>query len=292
MEEGSLRVDANVSARPFGTAALGTKTEIKNMNSFSGVERALAAEFARQCSVLDRGERVNQQTMLWDASRDEVRPARSKEESHDYRYFPDPDLPPLRLARDWIDAQRRLLPELPAARRARFQEALGLPRYDAEVLTSSPALAGYFEAVVAAHGDAKASANWVTGEVLASLRETAAGIRDFPVDPTRVGRLLGMIRDGRVSHSAAKKVFAAMIPSADPPDVVAAREGLLQVGDDDQLLRWVDAVFAENANEAGRLAAGEVKLVGVLVGLAMKKSGGRADPRKLNQLIRERAGLR
>ena len=292
MEEGSLRVDANISARPRGSAALGTKTEIKNMNSFSGVERALAAEFARQCALLERGERVTQQTMLWDATRDEVRPARSKEESHDYRYFPDPDLPPLRLTSDWIAGRRTELPELPAARRSRFQSAYAIPAYDAGVLTSSRALADYFEAVVSAHGDAKAAANWIMGEVLARLRDTTTDIAHFPVTPARVGQLLDMVKSGVVSHSAAKKVFAAMIATGDPPDVVAAREGLAQVGDDDQLQRWVDDVFTENATEAGRLAAGEAKLVGVLVGLVMKKSGGRADPRKVNQLVRSRAGVR
>jgi aspartyl-tRNA(Asn)/glutamyl-tRNA(Gln) amidotransferase subunit B len=290
MEEGSLRVDANVSARPSGAAALGTKTEIKNMNSFSGVERALAAEFARQCTMLDRGEVVTQQTMLWDASRDEVRPARSKEESHDYRYFPDPDLPPLRLAREWIESERRRLPELPAARQARFREAYALPRSDADVLTSSRALADYFESVAAAHGDPKAAANWVMGEVLAAVRDRSAHIARFPIEPARVGRLLDLVRDGTLSHSAAKKVFAAMLTSGDSPDVIAAREGLSQVGDDELLRRWVDEVFTENAREAERLAAGEAKLVGVLVGLVMKKSGGRADPRKVNQLVRGRAG--
>jgi aspartyl-tRNA(Asn)/glutamyl-tRNA(Gln) amidotransferase subunit B len=291
MEEGRLRGEAQIGARRRGSTALGTKTEIKNMNSFSGVERALAAEFARQCALLERGESVRQQTMLWDAGREEVRPARSKEESHDYRYFPDPDLPPLRLTADWIAARRTELPELPAARRARFIAAYGIPEYDAGVLTASRELADYFEGVASAHGDAKAAANWIMGEVLARLRDTSTDIGDFPVPPARVAQLLDMIRGGAVSHSAAKKVFAAMIASGDPPDAVAAREGLAQIGDDDQLQRWVDDVFTENANEATRLAAGEAKLVGVLVGLVMKKSGGRADPRKVNQLVRSRAGV-
>jgi aspartyl-tRNA(Asn)/glutamyl-tRNA(Gln) amidotransferase subunit B len=262
-----------VSARLRGAPALGTKTEIKNMNSFSGVERALAAEFSRQCDTLERGGRVVQQTMLWDAARAQVRPARSKEESHDYRYFPDPDLPPLRLSHEWIEEQRSVLPELPAARRARFREAYGIPAYDAEVLTSRRQLADYFEAVVAGHGDAKAAANWIMGEVLATLKDAGTSIDGFPVQPGDVAVLLGMVRDGKVSHSAAKKIFATMVRTGDSAGTIAAREGLTQVGDDDQLLRWIDEVFAENAEEARRLAAGEGKLIGVLVGLVMKKSG-------------------
>ena len=171
MEEGSLRVDANVSARPRGATALGTKTEIKNMNSFSGVERALEAEFARQCALLDRGEPVTQQTMLWDPARGEVRPARAKEGSHDYRYFPEPDLPPLRLDAAWIASVRDQLPELPRERRARLREQFSLSAYDAEVLTASRHLADYFEQAARTHGDAKVAANWVMGEVLAALND-------------------------------------------------------------------------------------------------------------------------
>ncbi len=193
MEEGSLRVDANVSARPLGSADFGTKTEIKNMNSFSGVERALEAEFARQCGLLGRSEVVEQQTMLWDATRNEVRPARSKEGSHDYRYFPEPDLPPLRLAPAWIDAQRARLPELPGAKRERFRREFSLSAYDAEVLTSNPRLADYFETTARAHGDAKAAANWTMGEVLATLHNTLTPIERFPISPAALADLLAMM---------------------------------------------------------------------------------------------------
>ncbi len=288
MEEGSLRVDANVSARPLGSDALGTKTEIKNMNSFSGVERALEAEFARQCALLDRRQAVEQQTMLWDATRNEVRPARSKEASHDYRYFPEPDLPPLRLAPAWIDAQRARLPELPGAKRERFRREFALSAYDADVLTSNPRLADYFETVARAHGDAKAAANWTMGEVLATLHNQLAPIERFPISPGALAELLGMIADGTVSHSAAKKVFAVMASSGEAPRAVAQREGLLQVGDDSQLAAWINEVFGENGDEAGRFVAGETKLLGVLVGLVMKKSKGRADPRRVNQLLAAR----
>ncbi|HSA56701.1 MAG TPA: Asp-tRNA(Asn)/Glu-tRNA(Gln) amidotransferase subunit GatB, partial [Gemmatimonadaceae bacterium] len=289
MEEGSLRVDANVSARPHGAAALGTKTEIKNMNSFSGVERALEAEFARQCALLDRGDTVRQQTMLWDAARGEVRPARTKEESHDYRYFPEPDLPRLQLDPGWIASVRQALPELPRDRRARFREQFVLSAYDADVLTADRRLADYFEAVARSHGDAKVAANWVMGEVLAVLHDARLTIARLPVTPPGLAALLDLTRAGTVSHSAAKRIFSLMVTSGESAAVIAEREGLLQVGDDAQLAAWIDAVFAEHPDEARRFLAGERKLLGVLVGLVMKASGGRADPRRVNQLLSARA---
>ncbi len=225
MEEGSLRVDANVSIRSHGSATLGTKTEIKNMNSFAGVERAIAVEFERQCALLEAGERVVQQTLLWDADRHEVRPARSKEGSHDYRYFPDPDLPPLLLAEHWIEAQRRALPELPAARRTRLQAAYALSPYDAGVLTATRALADFYEAVAQAHGDGKAAANWVMGEVLASLNNAGIPIAALRVAPADLAALLGLVREGAVSNSAAKKVFAIMVRDGGAPRALAEREG-------------------------------------------------------------------
>ena len=288
MEEGSLRVDANVSARPRGATALGTRTEIKNMNSFSGVERALEAEFARQCALLDRGGTTVQQTMLWDAGRGEVRPARAKEGSHDYRYFPEPDLLPLRLDPAWISSVLERLPELPRARRTRFREQFALSVYDAEVLTASRQLADYFEGVARAHGDAKVAANWVMGEVLAALNESRLPIERFPVTPSALAALLDLTRAGTVSHSAAKRIFAGMAATGEPPAAIAEREGLLQVGDDAQLVEWIDAVLADHPGEARRFLGGEKKLLGVLVGLVMKRSGGRADPRKVNQLLSAR----
>ncbi|MEO6445132.1 MAG: Asp-tRNA(Asn)/Glu-tRNA(Gln) amidotransferase subunit GatB [Gemmatimonadaceae bacterium] len=285
MEEGSLRVDANVSARVAGTTTLGVKTEIKNMNSFSGVQRAIEAEFARQCAVLVAGGTITQQTMLWDAGRNEVRPARSKEGSHDYRYFPEPDLPSLVLARARIEQQRAALPELPAARRVRMQHAYGLSPYDAGVLTASRTVADFFEGVATRHGDGKAAANWIMGEVMAHLNDAGLAVQELRVTPDALAQLLDLVRDGTVSHSAAKKVFALMTESADAPDVVAERAGLLQVRDEGALAGWVEEVWNAHPDETRRLAAGEKKLLGVLVGLVMKKSGGRADPRKVNQLL-------
>ena len=290
MEEGSLRVDANVSARPRGETKLGTKTEVKNMNSFSGVERALDAEFARQVNVLERGGRVEQQTMLWDGARGVVRPARSKEGSHDYRYFPEPDLPPLVLSKEWIDEQRRSLPELPAARRARFSREYSLSPREIDVLTSSVTLADYYEQTARAHGEPKTAANWVMGEVLAAVNEAGISLREFPVRPSDLAQLLSLIHDGKVSHTAAKRIFSEMRRSGEPPAQIAEREGLLQEGSDDAIAVWVDEVIAEHPEESRRFLAGERKLLGVLVGAVMKKSKGRADPRRVNQLLSSRAG--
>ena len=286
MEEGSLRVDANVSARRRGDAKLGTKTEVKNMNSFSAVERAIEAEFVRQCALLDRDVKVVQQTMLWDGST--VRPARSKEGSHDYRYFPEPDLPPLILAVEWIEQVRKALPELPAARRARFVTDYKLSEYDVEVLTAGPALADYYESVARAHGEPKAAANWVMGEVMATLKTSGEDVAQFRVRPADLAQLLNLVRDGIVSHTAAKQIFARMVATGDPPAQIAEREGLIKIDDDAQLAAWLDEVIAENPAEAERLRNGEKKLQGVLIGAVMKKSKGRADPRKLNQLLTAR----
>jgi aspartyl-tRNA(Asn)/glutamyl-tRNA(Gln) amidotransferase subunit B len=290
MEEGSLRVDANVSARKRGETRLGQKTEVKNMNSFSGVERALEVEFARQCALLDAGGRVEQQTMLWDAATGQVRPARAKEESHDYRYFPEPDLPPLVIAQTRIGRAKEHLPELPAQRRERFAGEYHLGAYDVDVLTSSPALADYYEGVARQHGDAKTAANWVMGEVLAALKSSGRDIAHFAVRPADLATLLNMVRDGVVTHTAAKQIFAAMARSGDPPADIAKTQGLLRVSDDEPLRRWLDEVIAENPREAERFAAGEKKLQGVLIGAAMKKSKGSADPKRLAQLLAERFG--
>ena len=291
MEEGSLRVDANISARPIGASALGTKTELKNLNSFSAVERALDAEFMRQCALLDAGERVVQQTMLWDANTSMVRPARTKEESHDYRYFPDPDLPPLVLELKRVDAIRKDLPELPAARRQRYRESFGLREYDAEVLTATKSLGDYFEEVTRTHREPKAAANWVMGEVRAALNASKRDIRVFPVRPSDLGELLNLVADNTVSGTAAKRIFAMMAETGETAPQIAEREGLIQVRDDASLRDWIEQVIAEHEPEATRCARGERKLLGVLVGFVMKKSKGRADPRRVNQLLAERLGV-
>ena len=288
MEEGSLRVDANVSARPIGQTTLGTKCEVKNMNSFSGVEKALAAEYRRQCGVLAAGGTVQQQTLLWDGHKNEIRPARSKEGSSDYRYFPEPDLPPLVITDADLARVRETLPELPVARRARYA-AMKLSDYDVQELTADPATGPFFESVLALHADAKAVANWVNGEVRASLNESGTAWDAVPLAPARLAALLDLVRDGVVSSSAAKKIFAQLLISSDMPRTIAEREGLIQVRDDNALSGWVDEVLAEHPAEAARFAAGEKKLQGLLVGLVMKKSQGRADPKLVNQLLSTRA---
>ena len=290
MEEGNLRVDANISIRRRGETDLGTRTELKNLNSFSGVERALRAEFERQCDIVDRGGTVVQQTMLWDAVRGEVRPARTKEGGRDYRYFPDPDLLPLLLDKAWIAEIAEDLPELPTARRERFASEYGLGEAQITDLTATPERADYFEAVAREHGDARAAANWVLGEVLAVLNERGIRLPHLRVRPPDLARLLDLVRDGIVGHSTAKRIFARMVETGDRPEQIAEREGLIQVDDEAALERWIDEVLAEHPEEAARFAAGERKLQGVLVGLVMRKSNGRADPKRVNQLLASRIG--
>jgi aspartyl-tRNA(Asn)/glutamyl-tRNA(Gln) amidotransferase subunit B len=290
MEEGSLRVDANISVRPPGQVKLGTKTEVKNMNSFSGVERALLSEYDRQCALLDAGGKVEQQTLLWDGVRGEVRPSRTKEGSHDYRYFPEPDLRPLMLDQKWIDHTRKELPELPDARKKRFVEEFAIASSEVEQLTVVPSLGEYFEAVARASGDGKTAANWVMGEVQAQIRASGQDISQFRVRPQDLAQLLNLVRDGTVSHTAAKQVFARMVETGKPAPQIAADEGLLQVGDESAIQTWVDEVLIEHPEEARRFLAGEKKLQGVLVGFVMKKSKGRADPKRVNQLLSTRGG--
>ena len=290
MEEGSLRVDANISVRPPGQTKLGTKTEVKNMNSFSAVERALDSEFARQSALLDAGGSVEQQTLLWDGAKETVRPSRTKEGSHDYRYFPEPDLRPLMLDSKWIDDARKGLPELPAARKARLTTEYGLPPVEVEQLTTDPALAEYFEEVARASADGKAAYNWVMGEVQVALRNSGEEISRFRVRPADLAQLIKLVHDGTISHTAAKRVFAQMVETGKPAAQIAADEGLVRVGDESAIATWVDEVLNEHPDEAARYLAGEKKLQGVLVGLVMKKSKGRADPKLVNQLLSSRGG--
>lgn len=304
MEEGSLRVDVNISARLRGATELGTRTEVKNLNTISGVERCIEIEFERQCTVLSSGGSIVQQTMLWDGHKEEIRPARSKEASHDYRYFPEPDLPPLKLAADWIAMQRSQLPELPQARRARFQTQYGIPATDIEVLTATMAMATRFETIAATSGDARRAANWVLGPLQASANASGIAMEAHPVSAENLGALIRLEVDGKLSNTAARQVFAIMESQAmsrissgpealempmegttEAPLTIAEREGLLKVSDDSALQGWIDEVIAEFPEEARRFLAGEQKLQGVLVGHVMRKSKGSADPKRLNQLL-------
>ena len=290
MEEGSLRVDANVSARLRGETKLGTKTEVKNMNSFSGVERALVAEYRRQCEVLAAGGRVHQQTMLWDGVRGEVRPARAKEGSHDYRYFPEPDLAPLVLAPAWIDGVRKSLPELPHAKRQRIAKEYKIGGAELRFITGGPRTAEYFETVARAHGDAKTAANWMMGPVQEALNSGGIDIVEFSrrVRPLDLAKLLDLVRGGTLSNTAGRSVFAAMVATGDPPERIAEAHGLTQVNDDAAVDGWITEALAEHPAEAERYLGGERRLQGVFVGYVMKKSKGRADPKRVNQLLAAR----
>ena len=284
MELGSLRVDANLSIRRAGESRLGTKTEVKNMNSFANVERALNAERDRQVALRESGKPVRQVTLLYDAGTGDVRPTRSKEESHDYRYFPEPDLPPLQLTPEWISERRDELPELPEARRARLELALGLTPYHAGVIASERAIADYFEALLAGGVDARAAASWITGEVMTAWNETGG----FPVAPERLAVLVALERDGIVSLQAAKRVFAELREDAGEPRAIAERLGLLQVRDTDALAGWVDEVVEAFPGEVERYRGGETKLLGFFVGQVMKRSKGQADPKGVQPVLLER----
>jgi aspartyl-tRNA(Asn)/glutamyl-tRNA(Gln) amidotransferase subunit B len=285
MEQGSLRVDANISIRRPGETRLGTKTEVKNLNSFANVERALEAERARQIERAERGERIAQVTLLFNAVTGQVRELRSKEESHDYRYFPDPDLPPLVLAAEWIARQRAALPELPEARRVRLETTYALPAYDARVLTSEMALAGYFESVVSAGVEPKIAANWVMGDVMTTFNETGG----FPVEPDRLAGLVTLVREGVVSHQAAKRLYGELAQQPDAaPRAAAERLGLIQVSDQTALSAWVDEVLAAHPGEVARYRGGETKLMGFFVGQVMKRSQGKADPKGVQPLLQRK----
>lgn len=284
MEEGSLRVDANISIRRPGDSKLGTKAEVKNMNSFANVERALIVERERQVALLESGGRVEQVTMLFNAVSGTVKPMRSKEESHDYRYFPDPDLPPLVLTPKWIEEQHAALPELPEPKRERFMTRYAITAYDAGVLASERPVADYFEAVVGAGAEAKAAANWVMGEAMSGYNEAGR----FGVSAERLSKLIGLVKEGVVSLQAAKRVYPALVDGNEEPRAVAERLGLIQVGDASALGAWVEEVVAANPSEVERFRGGEVKLMGFFVGQVMKKSGGKADPKAVQPLLIEK----
>jgi aspartyl-tRNA(Asn)/glutamyl-tRNA(Gln) amidotransferase subunit B len=290
MEEGSFRCDANVSVRPRGATTLGTKVEIKNMNSFRAVERAIAYELERQVRVLEDGGTLIQETRLWDPDREETRSMRSKESAHDYRYFPDPDLPPLVLPDSFVDEVRRTLPELPDARRRRFVEDLGLPEYDAEVLTARRDVADYFEAVVAAHRNAKAASNWVMGDVLRLVREhkldDALVIERWPVAAADLGALIALIDDGTISGKIAKTVFEEMLATGAAPATIVERRGLVQVSDEGAIAAAIDQVLGANAAKVAEYRGGKEKLFGFFVGQVMKATGGKANPALVNVLLR------
>ena len=286
MEEGSLRCDANVSIRPRGAATLGTRTEIKNLNSFRNVSRALEHEIARQVAVVEAGGEVLQETLLWDPDRGETVSMRSKEEAHDYRYFPEPDLPPLVTDAEWIDEARRSLPELPAERRLRLASEYGLPGYDASVLTQERAVADYFEAAARSSGNAKAVSNWVMTEVMRKLKEGGGGVASSPVSPAALAGLVRLIDAGTISGKIAKDVFERMWATGEPAAAIVEREGLTQLSDDSALEAIVAEVVAAFPEQAASYRGGKTAALGWFVGQVMKRTGGRANPQRVNELLR------
>ncbi|PYR81551.1 MAG: Asp-tRNA(Asn)/Glu-tRNA(Gln) amidotransferase GatCAB subunit B [Acidobacteria bacterium] len=286
MEEGSLRCDANVSVRPAGQEKFGTKAEVKNLNSFRYVEKALAFEIERQIDLLEGGGRVMQETRLWDSAAGRTLSMRSKEEAHDYRYFPEPDLPPLVVDQARVAAVKQTMPELPEARRQRFVAAYGLPAYDAGVLTASAGLADYFEKVAAASGNAKAASNWVMGELLRTMKERGLDVAQVPLRPDALAGLIALVENGTISNAIAKDVFAKMYESGRSAEDIVAAEGLAQNSDEDALVAIIRDVIASNADAAAQYRAGQQKTFGFLVGQVMKGSGGKANPRLANELLR------
>jgi aspartyl-tRNA(Asn)/glutamyl-tRNA(Gln) amidotransferase subunit B len=289
MEEGSLRCDANVSLRPAGAAELGTKVEIKNLNSFRNVERALEYEVKRQGEELAAGRRIVQETRLFDADRGVTRSTRSKEYAHDYRYFPEPDLVPLKLDPAWVESLRAVLPELPRARRQRFTSEYGLPAYDAEILTQSRALAEYYEAAVRVHANAKAISNWIMSELLRELGgDDEAALASAPVSPVHLAGLVRLIDDGTISGKIAKDVFARMLASGEEPATIVRREGLTQVADAGALEALVDQAIAGNPKAVADFKAGKTAAAKAFVGQVMKASGGKANPAMVDRLVQEK----
>ncbi|MGH2385590.1 MAG: Asp-tRNA(Asn)/Glu-tRNA(Gln) amidotransferase subunit GatB, partial [Candidatus Limnocylindria bacterium] len=291
MEAGSMRIEGNVSLRPMGTTTFGTKVEVKNLNSFRSLERALEYEVTRHAEVLDRGETLTQETRGWDEERGRTIIQRSKEEANDYRYFPEPDLPPLRPSDAWVAELRAQVPELPAQRRARYVDALGLSAYDAGVLTADGALAAYFEAVVEAGSPAKIAANWITGEFSRLLNQHAAeGLRAdrVPLAPAGLAELIEAVQDGAVSGSNGKAVLATTFETGESPRAVIAREGLGRVSDSGAIGGEIDAVLAEFPSQVAEYRSGKGQLFGFLVGQVMKRTAGRADARLVNEELRRR----
>ena len=289
LQEGSFRCDANVSIRPKGQEKFGTRAEIKNLNSFRFVERAINYEIERQIELLESGGQVVQETRLYDANKDETRPMRSKEEANDYRYFPDPDLLPLVISSDFVTTVRGELPELPDEKRERFKTQYGLSQYDASVLTATRELADYYEAVVKAAGvNPKLCANWVMGDFSAALNKENLEIDQSPVEATRLAGLILRIADDTISGKIAKQVFEALWSSTDTADAIIDQQGLRQITDTAAIEAIIDDIIAANPNQLAQYRSGKDKLFGFFVGQAMKATEGKANPAQLNELLKQK----
>jgi aspartyl-tRNA(Asn)/glutamyl-tRNA(Gln) amidotransferase subunit B len=290
MEEGSFRCDANISLRPKGQSELGTKVEVKNMNSFKHVERALEYEVERQREVLEEGGEIVQETRLWDANRGITVSMRGKEEAHDYRYFPDPDLVPLAIDDKWIDEIRQILPELPRERQDRFVRDYDLPAYDAGVLISSRPLADYYEECVKLYRHPKTISNWVMGELLRELKGDDRGLKRCPLTPPRLTDMLRMIEEGIISGKIAKVVFEEMYRTGKRPEQIVEEQGLRQVSDTGELGRVIEGVLEANESLVDDYRRGKEKLLGFFVGQVMKATKGKANPAMVNELLKKKLG--
>ena len=285
MEQGNLRADINVSLRPVGSEVLGTRTEMKNINSFKALEEAIEYEIERQTEVLEDGGHIVQETRTWDPARGVTLAMRSKEEAQDYRYMPEPDLPPIITTAEEIETYRKALPELPDARRERLEKEYGLSAYDASSITASRPLAEYFDAVTATGADAKLAANWIMGELAKHLNGEGKTIMESPVDASRLGKMIQMISEGTISSKIAKDVFSAMWTSADAPEKIVKDKGLVQITDTKELETIVQAVIFANPKPVTDYQSGNKKAIGALVGQIMKQTQGKANPALVNQLL-------
>jgi aspartyl-tRNA(Asn)/glutamyl-tRNA(Gln) amidotransferase subunit B len=287
MEKGSFRCDANVSVRPQGQRDFGTRTELKNMNSFRHVEKALEYEIKRQIALLEGGDEVVQETRLWDEDQGRTLSMRGKEEAHDYRYFPDPDLVPLEVSEAWIEDIRGTLPELPAGKRKRFVNQYGIPEYDAGVLTASRSLADYYEECVRLFGEPKIVSNWIMGDLLRELKKDDREIEECPVPPKHLASMLKMIKDGAISGKIAKTVFEEMYRSGESPEKIVREKGLIQVTDVDEIQRIIHGVLEGNPKLVQDYQTGKEQLLGFFVGQVMKATRGKANPKLVNDLLRK-----
>ena len=287
MEEGNLRCDVNVSVRPTGEQQLGTKVEVKNLNSFRFLARAVEYEFERQVETLEAGDAVIQETRLYDTASGQTQSMRTKEEAHDYRYFPEPDLPPLRVSTEWVERARDNLPELPEPKKIRFIEQYRIPAYDATVLTASQAVADYFEATAAAAGNAKAASNWIMSESLRKMNESGVGLDVSPVGPEALGEMIRLIGDGTISGKIGKELFEKMYSTGEQPRALIEKEGLTQITDRSAIEEVARTVLAENAKQVEQYRVGKTKVLGWLVGQVMKATRGKANPNLVGEVLKE-----
>lgn len=287
MEEGSLRCDANISLRPVGSQKFGTKTELKNLNSFRNVERALEYEQARQLELIQKGEKIVQQTMRWLENENRTKTMRTKEAAHDYRYFPEPDLVSLVIDEKWKEEVRASIPELPDARKERYQKEYGLSSYDAEILTSSKEIADYFEEAVQAKADAKLLSNWIITELLGYLNAEGKEITEIPMKPVHLAQMVQLIQDGTISTKIGKKVFKEMLTTGKDPKTIVEEKGLVQISDEGQIREIVMKVIQANPKSIEDYKGGKDRALGFLVGQVMKETRGKANPQLVNKLILE-----